>query len=107
MTKSAMTELESGEGKGSSAVRIAVPESVLFRDLGEEAVLLELESGRYYSLDGVGLQMWKLLSRHGCLVLAHRELLKEYEVEAAELERDLRTFVDRLAERRLLELRDE
>ena len=107
MTKSAMTELESGEGKGSSAVRIAVPESVLFRDLGEEAVLLELESGRYYSLDGVGLQMWKLILKHGSLDLAHRELMAEYEVGPEELKRDLRTFVDRLAERRLLEIRDE
>ena len=87
----------------SSAIRVQVPEGVLFRDLGAEAVLLELESGRYYSLEDVGLRMWALLSRHGRLDLAHRELLEEYEVEAEELEQDLLAFVDRLAERRILE----
>ena len=36
------------------ALRITVPESVLFRDLDGEAVLLETVTGRYFGLDEVG-----------------------------------------------------
>ena len=39
----------------------AVPKDVLFQDLGEEVVLLEVESGQYYGLNEVGARMWSLL----------------------------------------------
>ena len=99
-----MTDSGTRGAANSSAARITVPEGVLFRDLGEEAVILELASGRYYTLDDVGFRMWDLLSRHGRLDLVQKALLAEYDVEAEVLEADLHGFVERLAERGLVEL---
>jgi hypothetical protein len=82
--------------------RITVPESVLFRDLDGEAVLLETGSGRYYGLDEVGTRMWNLLQLHGETEAVCRALLAEYDVSEDRLCEDLRRFVETLAARGLL-----
>ena len=47
------------------ATRVTIPETVLFRDLDGEAVLLDTVSGRYFGLNEVGTRMWALLQFHG------------------------------------------
>jgi len=84
--------------------RVTVPESVLFRDLDGESVLLETGSGRYYGLDEVGTRMWNLLAHHGEVEAAYRDLLEEYEVPSHQLRQDLLDFVELLVSRRLIEL---
>jgi hypothetical protein len=86
------------------ATRVTVPESVLFRDLDGEAVLLEIATGRYYGLNEVGTRMWSLLQLHGEIEAVYRDLLAEYHVPAHELRRDLLDFVGLLISRRLIEL---
>jgi hypothetical protein len=84
--------------------RVTVPESVLFRDLDGEAVLLETGSGRYYGLNEVGTRMWSLLVKHGEIGAAYRDLLSEYRVPSHRLQEDLFGLVELLASRKLLEL---
>ncbi len=76
--------------------RIVVAPGVRFQDLGDESVLLELESGRYYGLDEVGTRMWSLLVEHGSASAAERVLLEEYDVDVERLRGDLDRFVDSL-----------
>jgi Coenzyme PQQ synthesis protein D (PqqD) len=84
--------------------RVTVPESVLFRDLDGEAVLLETGSGRYYGLDEVGTRMWSLLQIHGEIGAVCRALLTEYDVPEDRLHADLEKLVEALAERGLLKV---
>ncbi len=84
--------------------RITVLESVLFRDLDGEAVLLETGSGRYYGLDEVGTHMWSLLHLHGEIEAVCRALLAEYDVPEDRLREDLGRFVETLAARGLLRM---
>ena len=90
----------------SLSTRVSIPDEVLFKDLGDEAVILELSTGQYYGLDEVGSRMWRQLREHGEVGAAYRALRDEYRVAADELRRDLLEFVDRLASRKLLELVD-
>lgn len=83
-------------------MRITVPESVLFRDLDGEAVLLETGSGRYYGLNEVGTRMWALIQAHGEIGAVCRALLAEYDVPEDRLREDLEGFVEILAARGLL-----
>jgi coenzyme PQQ synthesis protein D (PqqD) len=78
--------------------------SVLFRDLGDEAVLLELESGQYFGLDEMGTRIWHLLAEHGEVQAICDALLGEYEVTAEELHRDVAGFVDLLHSKHLIEV---
>jgi hypothetical protein len=83
-------------------MHITVPESVLFRDLDGEAVLLETGTGRYYGLNEVGTRMWSLIHLHGEIEAVCRALLAEYDVAEGRLREDLEQFVETLTVRGLL-----
>lgn len=75
---------------------ITASADVLAADLGSEVALLSVQSGLYYSLADVGVRVWQLIQAgisRDDLVSA---LLAEYEVEAAELERDLDSLLGSL-----------
>jgi hypothetical protein len=76
----------------------------MFRELDGEAVILNLESGSYFGLNAVGTRIWHLIQQDGHLKTVFDTLLREYDVEAAALERDLLDLVARLAEARLGEV---
>jgi Coenzyme PQQ synthesis protein D (PqqD) len=86
------------------ATRITVPESVLFRDLDGEAVLLETVTSRYFGLDEVGTRMWSLLQLHGDSEAVCRALCTEYDVPEAKLREDLAQLIAALAARGLLKV---
>ena len=87
--------------------RVEIAPGVVFREVGGEAVLLDLDSQRYFTLDATGTRMWALLAEHGSPQEVCRLLLAEYEVEEATLARDLDELVARLAAEGLVVVRDE
>ena len=84
--------------------RISIADRVVFRELGEEAVLLHLATGRYFGLDQVATRMWSALAEAGTIEDAAVALAGEYEVGRERLQRDLEELVEELVERRLLRL---
>jgi coenzyme PQQ synthesis protein D (PqqD) len=76
---------------------------VVFRDLGGESVLLDLESGVYYGLDAVGTRVWMLLMEGLPLAAVCARIEEEYDVDRARLEDDVRRLVGELCDRRLVE----
>jgi hypothetical protein len=83
-------------------IRVAIPETVLFRDLDGEAVLLATESGKYFGLNEVGTRMWSLLHRYGDVEAVCHALFAEYDVPEARLREDVARFVGTLANRGLI-----
>lgn len=88
-------------------MKVTIPETVLSTELNDEAVLLNLESGTYFALDAVGLDMWRLLCSGATLESACDELVEQYDVSRDVLARDLREFVAALAKQRLVVVLDE
>ena len=76
-------------------------------DLGDESIILVLESGVYYGLDGVGSRIWGLLETPINVAQIRDTILDEFDVEAERCERDLRSILEELAANRLIEIRDE
>ena len=87
--------------------RITKPEAVLVRQLGEESVLLNLESESYFGLDDVGTRMWDALTNTSSLEAAFEKLLDEYEVDPERLRSDLAVFVQKLAGAGLIDVSDD
>lgn len=83
-------------------VFVQVPKDVLFQEVGGEAILLNLENGKYYGLDEVGTRMWTLLAEHGNPEPVVSAMLKEFDVEEAQLSVDLHGLIAKLAENGLL-----
>jgi hypothetical protein len=85
-----------------SQVRIA--ENVIWREIEGEAVLLDLDKGRYYGLDEMGLQMWSLLEEYGDRQKVVSRLVDEFEVSKDRCNEDLDHFLETLAEHGLVVL---
>ena len=82
--------------------RLKVPPQVMSRLVGDETVLLDLESGIYFGLDGVGRQIWESVASGHSLGEIIAEVVAAYEVDEAQAESDVIEFVRDLVERGLL-----
>lgn len=74
----------------------------LFREIGGEAVLLNLASGEYFGLDPVGTRIWGLLAEQRQVHAVLSLLVAEYDAPAERLERDLLDLIVRLVEKGLV-----
>jgi hypothetical protein len=88
------------------STRYRIPEDILFQELSGEAVLLNLSSGQYYSLDDIGTRMWSLIAKHGEIEPVISTLLLEYEVAESQLRADLDKLITEFTNQGLL-TRDE
>jgi coenzyme PQQ synthesis protein D (PqqD) len=75
---------------------------VLCKDLGDEAILLDLETETYFGLNAAGTRLWNLLTTAPSIREAFEVMLEEYAVAPDELERDMDALIDELVGRGLL-----
>lgn len=96
-----------GEGSGAgpdlgASHGYQVPDDVLTASLEDEAVLLHMESKRYYRLNETGSCIWKGLQEG----LDRQELITHlrdrFDVDRARLEEELEEFISRLDDQGLL-----
>ena len=82
--------------------RVSPRDGVLFQQLQDEAVLLNLESGQYFGFDPVGTRIWSLLAEGKALPEVASAITAEYEVDAARCEADLLKLLGDLEEQGLV-----
>ena len=69
---------------------------------GDESVLLDLASEQYFGLDAVGTRVWQLLEADADVQAAFAILVREYDVDAAQLQTDLLALLRQLADAGLI-----
>jgi hypothetical protein len=74
------------------------------RLLDSEAVLLNLETEKYFGLDQTGTRMWQLLTSTPAIDIAFQLLLEEYDVAPELLRSNLSELLSRLVENGLLQV---
>lgn len=79
-----------------------IPDHVVARRVGDETVILDLESGTYFGLDPVGARIWELIAEGHTLDSICATMLEEYEVDEERLQEDVRALVQDLGGRGLL-----
>lgn len=82
--------------------RVTVPGHVMVRQLGDEAVILDMASGYYFGLDPVGARIWQLLSQPSSFAEIVERMAREYDVTPEQAESDLVRFVEELKANGLL-----
>ena len=82
--------------------RLSIPPQVMSRLVGDETVLLDLESGIYFGLDGVGKRIWESIGEGLTLGEITAIVVSEYEVAEATAQADVIEFARDLLERGLL-----
>lgn len=86
------------------ALRAQRSDDALFQEIGGEAVLLDLASERYFSLDPIGTRIWMLLDEDEHLQQVCDRLCTEYEADPARIANDLLALMGQLAEAGLVRL---
>ena len=76
----------------------------LSADLEGEIVILHLESGVYFGLSDVGARIWELIQEPRSVGDVRDALLKEYDVDASRVERDVLALLSELASHKLVEI---
>lgn len=77
-------------------------------DVADEAVLLSLRDGEYYGLNEVGASIWRLIQQPRTVLELRDSLLQEYaDIEVAECERAVISFLSEMISLKLVDLVDE
>ena len=74
--------------------------------LGDDAIILDLKAGLYFSLDNVGALVWQLVQQPKSVRELREAILETFDVEPQVCERDLLALLHDLAGRNLVEIRD-
>ncbi len=78
------------------------PSHVVIQKVGEETVILNLESGHYFGLDPIGTRMLELLRIHADLQPALDTLDQEYDASPEKLRTDMLDLLQELEEQGLV-----
>ena len=66
-----------------------IPEGVVFQNVGEQTIFLNMKTGLYYALNSVGSRFWELLVEKKRVLDVFKSMLEEYEVAPETLQQDI------------------
>ncbi len=81
---------------------LSIPPQVMSRLVDDDTVLLDLESGMYFGLDGVGKKIWDSVAEGRSIGEIAEIITTEYEVDETRAQADVVEFAGDLVERGLL-----
>jgi hypothetical protein len=73
---------------------------------GDGAVVLDIRQGKYFSLNGIGADIWRYLEAGEALTEIELRLARTYDAPEETLRRDLAEFVEQLKTGQLVYARD-
>ena len=85
-------------------MKLLIAKDVIFEEVDDQVVLLSLEGGRYYKLNGSGSRVWALIQEHGELEKVQDAMAEEFKADEADVRRDVATLVADLQAHGLVEV---
>lgn len=65
-------------------------------DLEGEAVMMDIDKGKYYNFNSVGSRIWELIEKPISVEEITAELLKEFDIDEKKCEASVINFINRL-----------
>lgn len=96
----------SSEHTLSSSSTVVAKEQLLSSCIGDEAVILNLDSGIYYGLNEIGNRIWQLVQQPQTVATLQASILQEYTVKPEICEQDLLALLQDLQANGLIEIID-
>jgi len=87
--------------RGSGQIRLR-SDDLSWREVEGEAIILDLSTQSYLSLNGTALTLWRALERGATTQELSARLVEDHGATPDEADRDAAAFVDSLRERGLL-----
>ena len=79
-----------------------IPETSVNQKVGDELVILNLESGHYFGLDEVGARMVELIGEHGEVDKVVACMVEEYDACSTQIKGDLEELLSELTKNNLI-----
>ena len=80
--------------------------TIVHEHIDDEVIIINMESGNYYSLKGSGMHMWKQLVSGADVVTIREHLLNFYEGTAADINISVQKFLEELTAEQIVESLD-
>lgn len=81
---------------------LRIPSHILARQVGDEVIILDLESGAYFGLDQVGARVWQLVVEGQSPDAICNVLIAEFDAPRSQVTSDCKRLFVELLEKRLL-----
>ena len=88
----------------SPSTTVSRTSDILFDNVGEEIVMMNMDKGMYYALDEIAGEIWKMIEEPISVADLCTALLKDFDVSPEDCERDTLAYLQDLQERELLEI---
>lgn len=79
-------------------------DELIVASIDGELVMLSVEKGQYFGIEGVGTRIWELLESPKTEDSIIESIIEEFEVDEATCRRDVVEFLDRMLEMELIVL---
>jgi len=83
---------------------VEIGEAVLYQQVGDEVVLLNMTTQEYFSLDRVGSDVWQLLMEHRDLAAVGKQLAATYSVDEQTALSDIHAMISEMTAANLLKI---
>lgn len=77
-------------------------QDIVFTDMDDEIVMMEMDSGNYYALDDVACDVWRLLENPINFADLCLKLSEQYDVEPQQCATDITPFLSGLSKQKVL-----
>ena len=84
---------------------VSTGKDLVFSNVADEVVILDLKSGVYHGLESVGARAWELMVEPKAVRDVRDALMSEYDVELGQCENDLLRLIEELKSHGLVEVR--
>jgi hypothetical protein len=82
--------------------KYTIPHTVMVQSVDDETLLFDSATELFFALNDTGAVMWDSIAAYTDLLDVYSELLEAFEVAPEQLEGDLNTFVELLAQQGLI-----
>jgi hypothetical protein len=86
--------------------RLMIPDHVITRAVDDTTVVLDIDTGRSFTLDAIGTRVWSLLVSAASAEAAYNSLVREYAGEPSQMRADLEKMIEELTTNRLLSVQE-
>ena len=79
-------------------------DALLFSNLGDDIVMMDVELGAYYGLEAVAAQIWALTERPVSVRSVCERLMTEYEISPEQCQQEILAFLGDLLNHRIVQI---
>ena len=83
-------------------IRYIQNKEIIQSKIGEEVVMLDMESGFYFGLNSVASVIWKMMEQEISFDLMVDQLMETFSVERSLCESDTKELIDQLLEKKII-----